>query len=168
MHKSTFPILLILLTLLPLNIAAQKFDINTELELRVKRSTESGKKMIEVYGYGSSADKAMEQAYINAVSGILFFGVEGSEEMGPVPSVLLDKVEAYNSSRKLFNDFFKKGTHKQFAHNVNSHYPYGPDNVKTPKGRRVRLVLIVDYEGLTKYFKEYGFKTTTGDFSEWQ
>jgi len=54
-----------------------------------------------------------------------------------------------------------------FVSKVNSTYPMGADNVKVNGGRRIQILLIVDWKGLAGYFKDAGFKTAISELSNY-
>ena len=55
----------------------------------------------------------------------------------------------------------------KFVEKVNSTYPTGTNNVKTSKGRRIQILLIVDWKELAEHFKKAGFKTAISELSNY-
>ena len=161
--------LLSALMLLPINLVAKKypFAINSQREVYHTRSTVEGKKMLKVIASGKNADAAIERAMVDAVAALTFDGAIGQGEMESCPAVLLNGREVYLQNKSFFDTFFKKGDFLKYVEKVNSTYPLGPDNVKTNKGRRIQILLIVDWKGLAEYFKEAGFKTTVSGLSNY-
>ena len=87
--------------------------------------------------------------------------------MDGCPAVLVAGRETYNSNKTYFNNFFRKGKFLDFVSKVNSTYPMGADNVKVNGGRRIQILLIVDWKGLAGYFKDAGFKTAISELSNY-
>ena len=142
----------ILSFLLPpsINMEAKKypFSMDSKREVYVTRSTNAGSKMLKVVAYGKSVDAAIEQAMLDAVVALSFDGAIGEGEMESCPAVLM-------------NDFLK------YVKKVNSTYPSGTDNVKTSKGRRIQIFLIVDWKRLADYFGGEGYRTTISELSNY-
>ncbi len=167
--KNYIVVILTALLLLPINLEAKKyrFAIDSHREVYVSYSTDKGKKMLKVITYGKSADAAIEQAMVDAVSALTFDGASGQGEMEGCPAVLLNGREDYKQSPSFFDNFFKKGDFLKYVEKVNKEtYPSGLNNVKTEKGRRIQILLIVDWKGLADYFKEKGYKTAVSELSE--
>lgn len=155
--------------LLPTSIEAKKypFKIDAQREVYVTRSTTAGTKMLKVVAYGSSADAAIERAMVDAVATITFFGASGQGEMEGCPAVLLNGRELYEQHKPYFDKFFKKGEFLKYVERVNSTYPFGADNVKTSMGRRIQILLIVDWKGLADCFKAAGYKTAISELGNY-
>lgn len=143
------------------------FKIDAQREVCVCRSAKAGFKMVEVIAYGRNADKAIDKAKMDAVVALTFFGASGTGEMGSIPAILLGGRKEYDNNRKFFDKFFKKGQFMSYVEDVNSGYPTGSNNIKTSRGRRVRIILLVDWNGLAKYYKEAGLKTAVSELSEY-
>lgn len=143
------------------------FKIDSQREVYVCRSAKTGFKMVEVIAYGRNADKAIDKAKMDAVVALTFFGASGTGEMESVPAILLGGRKEYDNNRKFFDKFFKKGQFMSYVEDVNSGYPTGSNNIKTSRGRRVRIILLVDWNGLAKYYKEAGLKTAVSELSEY-
>lgn len=147
--------------LVPISVQARNypFKIDAPYDVVIHRSSKAGTKMVKVTAYGRSADKAIKRAMMDAVISLTFFGASGSGEMESCPAILLEGRKAYDRNRKLFNRFFEEGIFMSYVRRVNSTYPTGQDNVKTPKGRRIQILLIVEWNSLAEYYKEAGLKT---------
>ena len=143
-----------------------RFKIDAERQVFATRSASEGTKMVRVVACGSTAEKAIEQAMCDAVAAISFTGAKGEGEMDAIPPVLKDGREQYTKHKKEFNKFFNKGTYLNYVSRVNSTYPAGKDNIKTSKGRKVQVYLIVDWATLAKYFKDAGFQTTISGLTD--
>lgn len=100
---------------------------------------------------------------MDAVVSLTFFGAFGFGEMEQCPAILLEGRKAYDKDKAFFDKFFKQGVFTSYVKKVNSTYPTGQDNVKTKKGRRIQILLIVDWNGLAKYYKEAGLKTVISE-----
>ena len=148
-------------------IEAKDFDIDAPREVYIYRSAKAGYKMVKVVAYGRKANVAIGNAMRDAVASLTFFGAKGLGEMEGSPPILLDGRNAFVKNRILFNNFFKKKHYMSYVKRVNTDYPTGKDNVKTPKGRRIQIVLLVDWNGLAKFYEESGLKTITGTLSNY-
>lgn len=137
-----------------------KFNINNPISnVTAARSTVPGTKMVEVITYGSSADKAIDKAMMDAVIASTFYGITGNNFIENIPPVLVGGKDQYNSHKNFFDAFFKKGEFMKFVSRVNSTYPTGTNNVSTSKGRKITIYLIVDWKRLEDYFKSQGLTT---------
>ena len=85
---------------------------------------------------------------------------------GGSPLVLIDGVEQYYAHKREFNKFFKKKNYLSYVSRVNSTYPSGSNNIKTSTGRKVQILLIVDWIGLANYYKSLGYKTATSNLTD--
>ncbi len=143
------------------------FNIDRTYNINVCRSTVAGTKMVKVTAYGKSSDAAIDQAMVDAVAALTFFGAEGSGEMENCPAMLYDGKDCYSQNKQFFDNFFKKGHFMDFVEKVNSGYPLGEDNVKTPKGRRIKILLIVHWDALADFYKKNGFKTIISELGNY-
>lgn len=161
--------LFILSLLFSLSATAKKypFKIDSPREVVISRSTKAGYKMVQVTAYGRSTEKAIEQAMLDAAVSLTFFGVSGLGEMEGCPAILLEGRIAYDKNKDFFDRFFKEGTFIPYVRKVNSTYPTGRDNVKTPKGRRIQILLIIDWNGLAQFYKESGMQTVISEFDNY-
>lgn len=157
--------ILCVLLLLPIKMEAKKysFAIDDKREVYVSRSTYEGSKMLKVVAYGKSAEAAIEQAMVDAVAALTFDGALSQGEMEACPPVLIKGREVYEKNRSFFDTFFKKGDFLKYVEKVNSTYPTGSNNVKTNKGRRIQILLIVNWKELSEFYKEVGFKTAVSE-----
>lgn len=170
MRTKTLLLIIMCLYMLPSIYMEAKnytFSFDSQREVYVSRSTKEGTKMLKVTAYGKSADKAIDQAMVDAVAAMLFDGAVGIGEMESCPAVLLDGRVVYNQNKSFFDSFFKKGDFLKYVKKVNSTYPTGSDNVTTGKGRKIQILLIADWKGLADHFKEAGFKTTVSELSNY-
>lgn len=167
MKRTLFLLSICMLLLLSVKMEAKNysFAIDSQREVYVSRSTYEGLKMLKVVAYGKSADAAIEQAMIDAVAALTFDGANGQGEMEGCPAVLLNGREIYQENKIYFDSFFKKGDFLKFVEKVNSTYPTGTDNIKTSRGRRIQILLIVNWKGLAEKFKEAGFRTAISELS---
>lgn len=170
MKKTHFFATLFCLLLFPsINMEAKKypFSIDSPREVYVTRSTTAGSKMLRVVAYGKSVDAAIEQAMLDAVVALSFDGAIGEGEMEDCPAVLMNSRNVYKENKSFFDRFFKKGDFLKFVEKVNSTYPSGANNVKTSKGRRIQILLIVDWKGLADYFRVEGYKTIVSELTNY-
>jgi hypothetical protein len=158
---------LVVFLVFPVQAKKYRFSIESHREVAVSHSTKAGSKMLNVVAYGKSADAAIDQAMVDAVAAMIFEGAKGQGEMGSCPAVLLNGREVYQQNKSFFDKFFKKGCFLKYVEKVNSTYPQGADNVKTKKGRRIQILLIVNWRGLANYLKENGFKTIVSELSNY-
>lgn len=161
--------LLIISLILPSAVFAKKhsFSIDSQREVFVTRSTIAGSKMVRVVAYGKSPDAAIEQALVDAVAALTFDGVKGEGEMEGCPAILLNGRKVYDKDKSFFDKFFRKGEFLKYVEKVNSTYPYGADNVKTSRGRRIQIILIVNWKGLADFFREAGYRTAISELSNY-
>lgn len=162
-------LILSLLMALSTTMYAKKypFSIDSQREVYINRSTTAGSKMLRVVAYGKSVDAAIEQAMLDAVVAMSFDGAKGEGEMEGCPAVLMNGRNVYNENKSFFDRFFQKGDFLKYVEKVNSTYPSGADNIKTSKGRRIQILLIVDWKGLADYFKGEGHRTTVSELSNY-
>lgn len=169
MNKIFYILPLLLVFLVSVNADAKKypFDIDASREVAITRSATAGSKMVKVTAYGRTVDKAINQAMMDAVVALTFFGAPGENEMEASPAILLDKRAAYDENKEFFDQFFQKGHFLPYVKRVNSNYPTGKNNIKTARGRKVQLILLVDWNGLSAYYKNAGLKTVTGSLMDY-
>lgn len=91
----------------------------------------------------------------DAVAACIFTGVEGNEIAGKIPPLVADR-SVYEEHKQFFDTFFKKGEFLQYVKNVNTGYPTGENNVKTGKGRKVGIFVVVMYDNLRKLLEDEG------------
>lgn len=158
-----------LASLLSIQIEAKKypFKIDAPREVVISRSSKAGTKMVKVTAYGRTIDKAIEQAMMDAVVSLSFWGASGFGEMGNCPAILFEGRATYDKNKIFFDKFFKQGFFMPYVKRVNSTYPTGRDNVKTAKGRRIQILLIVDWNGLANYYKKAGLKTVISELGNY-
>ena len=73
-----------------------------------------GSNLLKVYSYGKTYDKSVEQAKHDAVHGILFKGIVGSNGCANQPAMVKPQEQVANQA--FFDDFFKKGEYLRFEH----------------------------------------------------
>lgn len=138
------------------------FNIDDPREVLITGSATAGFKMVKATAYGRTVDKAINQAMMDAVVALTFFGAPGENEMEATPAILLEKRAAYDGKKEFFDQFFQKGHFLSYVKRINNSYPTGKRNIKTARGRKVQLILLVDWDGLSNYYKNAGLKTVTG------
>ena len=167
--KLYFRFIFLLTLLFSLSATAKKypFKIDSSREVVISRSAKAGYKMVQVTAYGRSTEKAIEQAMLDAAVSLTFFGASGLGEMEDCPAILLEGRIAYDKNKDFFDRFFKEGIFIPYVKKVNSTYPTGRDNVKTSKGRRIQILLIVDWNGLAQCYKKSGIQTVISEFDNY-
>lgn len=141
--------------MLSIHAKSYPFDMTHSYEVQIVRVAQQGSKFLKVWGTASSPDKAIDMAMQDAVAACIFTGVEGNEIAGKIPALVSDK-DAYQQNKQFFDTFFKKGEFLQYVKNVNSSYPTGENNVKTSKGRKVGIYVVVKYDDLRKLLEDKG------------
>lgn len=121
---------------------------------------------VKAWGIESNADKAMDMARMDAVAAALFTGIEPSAEakgkgVAALPALVTQ--QQYLSHKDFFDKFFKDGIFLQFIVDVNSTYPTGENNIKTPKGRQVGINLVLHYNELKHFLQENDVLKTLND-----
>lgn len=158
---------LILLLLSDNAVSAKSYKLKLDHTPKVEMTGVASKGyFIKAWGTASNADKAIDQARIDAVAAALFYGIEPSRSargngVAQLPSLM--KRSDYDSNKAFFDNFFKKGSFLQYINDVNSSYPTGQDNVKTPDGRRVGIEFTIDYDGLRSFLQENGLLKKLND-----
>lgn len=132
-----------------------KFDMKHSYEVQIVRVAQQGDKFLKVWGTAGSPDKAIDRAMQDAVAACIFTGVAGNANAGKTPALVSGK-DVYDQHKKFFDTFFKKGEFLQYVQNVNSGYPTGENNIKTEKGRKVGLYVVVKYDNLRKRLEDEG------------
>ena len=127
---------------------------------------QNGRQIVKAWAIAGSADKAIIQAKIDAVSAALFNGIpydESTHGMGVANLPAMITPNQYEENKALFDNFFKKGVFLNYVNNVNSSYPSGENNMSVPGGRRVGINLTIDYRGLHKWLQENGIEKGVGN-----
>lgn len=121
--------------------------------------------LVKAWAVAKSADKAIEQAKMDAVTAALFTGIgfdEKTHGMGVSNLQPLVTDAQYRENENLFQEFFKKGNFLQYVREVNASYPSGENNVSVPGGRRVGINLVLDYPALRKWLEGNGITKGLG------
>ena len=153
MKKITLMIVLLTMCMLSINAKSYPVDMAHSYEVQIVRVAQQGTKFLKVWGTASSPDKAIDRAMQDAVAACIFTGVEGNEIAGKIPALVPNK-DAYEQHKQFFDNFFKKGEFLQFVKNANTGYPTGENNIKTDKGRKVGIYVVVMYDNLRKLLEE--------------
>lgn len=151
---------------LAMSMSAKSYniDFSKPTNVTMTRSASSGKKMVLVEAYGSNVDKALDNAMVDAVRAVTFTGISNPESMESLPSILIEGQKQYSDNKKFFKDFFKKGMFLPFVKRVTDSYPSGTNNVRTSKGQKVSILIIVDWKGLEEFYRNNGLKTQLSTF----
>ncbi|MDE6271390.1 MAG: hypothetical protein K2M31_00080 [Muribaculaceae bacterium] len=121
--------------------------------------------LVKAWAVAKNADKAIEQAKMDAVTAALFAGIgfdEKTHGMGVSNLRPLCTGDDYREHQGLFDEFFKTGQFLQYVRPVNDSYPTGENNMACPGGRRVGVNLVLDYPALRKWLEESGVKKGLG------
>jgi hypothetical protein len=142
-----------------------KFDLNHDYMVVQTASAANGK-LVKAWAYGKNTDSAMDQARMDAVAAAMFTGIQPSAEsqgmgIGQLPP-LVDQSK-YNEYQSFFTQFFTEGEFLNYVRDVNSAYPTGENNIKTPQGQRVGINLVVYYDELRKMLETNGIRRALGD-----
>lgn len=168
MHKFKYFAVLLLAVLAVVPAHAKKYKWKYgERSVEVYTTGQGGgrSQIVKAWAVAKSADKAIEQAKIDAVTAALFIGIPfdpsthgmGVSNLGPLVSA-----EQYHEFQTLFDDFFKKGEFMGYVSNLNSSYPTGENNMSVPGGRRVGVHLRIDYPGLRQWLQQNGVSKGLG------
>lgn len=113
--------------------------------------------LVKSWALDKNPDKAIIKAQQNAVAAAMFTGIAQSQVVGAsyVPPIC-GGPQAYEANKDYFDKFFTSGEFMNYVINVNSTYPTGEDNVKTPNGRRVAVYLQLMYGSLQQRLLEDG------------
>lgn len=114
------------------------------------------KQLVKAWATAGSADKAIEQAKMDAVDAALFSGIApdaSTHGMGTSNLRPLVSEATYREHQDFFDNFFKTGEFLRFVREANSGYPSGENNIKTPQGRRVGINLVLDYPAMQEWLK---------------
>ncbi len=131
----------------------------------------SGGYFVKAWAVAKNADKAMEQARIDAVLAALKTGINAdmaAEGAGVANLPALMTAEEFDKHFMEIGDFLSAGGFLDFVKDVSSTYPKGADNVKTPNGRKVGLSMVLDYAGLRSELQKRGWIKGLNDHFEYK
>lgn len=154
----------ILLATLPSQAKKYKYVLNPPFEIEQVRVAVKGTKFVQSWAVAKNADKAIEQAKLNAVAAMLFTGIAPNDVLGAgvTPPLFSQGMDAYAQNKEYFDQFFGEGVYLKYAVDVNSTYPTGQNNVKTPQGRRVGVYLQLLYDQLREDMIKEGLIKSMG------
>ena len=149
-------IILILLTIVicgsNLSVAKKKykFTFTPPFDIEQVRVAEKGTKFVKSWAVDKNADKAIIKAKQNVVAAALFTGIAPNNVMGcgAVPPLCPEGPDAYMAHKDYFDKIFVEGEFFNYAIDVNSTYPTGQNNIQTPEGRRVGVMIQLLYDEL--------------------
>lgn len=129
-----------------------KFKLNPPFMIEQVRVAKQNTKFVKSWATAKKADEAIVIAKQNVVAAALFTGISPNYEMGAgvIPPLCSQGMNAYYDNKDYFDNFFKKGDFLNYILDVNSTYPIGENNLKTPEGRRVGVYLQLLYDDLRK------------------
>ena len=155
MKRITLLIAMMAMCMLSIHAKSYPFDMTHSYEVQIVRVAQQGSKFLKAWGIAGSPDKAIDRAMQDAVAACIFTGVEGNEIAGKIPALVPSK-EAYEQHKQFFDTFFKKGEFLQYVKNANTGSPTGENNIKTDKGRKVGIYVVVMYDNLRKRLEDEG------------
>lgn len=155
MKRIAFLFVFMIIAFSSLNAKSYPFDMAHSYEVQIVRVAQQGTKFLKAWGVAGSPDKAIDMAMQDAVAACIFTGVEGNEIAGKIPPLVADR-SVYEEHKQFFDTFFKKGEFLQYVKNANTGYPTGENNVKTGKGRKVGIFVVVMYDNFRKLLEDEG------------
>jgi hypothetical protein len=141
-----------------------KFDLNHDYMV-VQTASASQGKLVKAWAYGKNADKAIEQAKMDAVAAAFFTGIQPAMDgqgVGTLPPLV--NQSKYAEYESFFTKFFTEGEFMNYVREVNSAYPSGENNVNTPQGQRVGINLVLYYDELRQMLEKNGICKSLDDF----
>ena len=113
-----------------------------------------GSNLLKVYSYGKTYDKSVEQAKHDAVHGILFKGIVGSNGCANQPAMVKPQEQVANQA--FFDEFFKKGEYLRFVNISNDGSVSGADRLKVGNMYKIGVTVSVQKDALRKYLEQDG------------
>ena len=113
-----------------------------------------GSNLLKVYSYGKTYDKSVEQAKHDAVHGILFKGIVGSNGCANQPAMVKPQEQVANQA--FFDEFFKKGEYLRFVNISNDGSVSGADRLKVGNMYKIGVTVSVQKDALRKYLEQAG------------
>ena len=113
-----------------------------------------GSNLLKVYSYGKTYDKSVEQAKHDAVHGILFKGIVGSNGCANQPAIVKPQEQVANQA--FFDEFFKKGEYLRFVNISNDGSVSGADRLKVGSMYKIGVTVSVQKDALRKYLEQAG------------
>ena len=113
-----------------------------------------GSNLLKVYSYGKTYDKSVEQAKHDAVHGILFKGIVGSNGCANQPAMVKPQEQVDNQA--FFDEFFKKGEYLRFVNISNDGSVSGADRLKVGNMYKIGVTVSVQKDALRKYLEQAG------------
>lgn len=113
-----------------------------------------GSNLLKVYSYGKNYDKAVKQAKHDAVHGILFKGIVGSNGCANQPAMVKPQEQVANQA--FLDEFFKKGEYLRFVNISNDGSVSGADRLKVGSMYKIGVTVSVQKDALRKYLEQAG------------
>ena len=113
-----------------------------------------GSNLLKVYSYGKTYDKSVEQAKHDAVHGILFKGIVGSNGCANQPAMVKPQEQVANQA--FFDEFFKKREYLRFVNISNDGSVSGADRLKVGNMYKIGVTVSVQKDALRKYLEQAG------------
>lgn len=140
------------------------FDSMTNYEVTTMGVGVDGTKIIKVWAYAPTVDKAIVQAKKNAVHACIFRGLPSCETAMATPA-LCPNPNALVTNEAYFASFFKTaGPYLKFVNMTTDGVPSGQDRRKVKGGYKVALYVQVMYDNLRDQLEADGIirKLSTG------
>ena len=154
--KKTIILSLFALAFCAVNVSAQKKKVSREFRYEiVSMGTGSqGTDLIKVYSYAKNEKNAIELAKENAVHGVLFKGIAGSNGTYSQPALV--KPQEKDNNQDFFDAFFDNGTYQRYV-SLSSDGTVDPkDRMKVGKEYKIGIIVSVNKADLRKYLESEG------------
>lgn len=113
-----------------------------------------GTSLIKVYSYAKKEKDAIELAKQNAVHGVLFKGVSGTNGTASQPALV--KPQEKENNEEFFENFFESGTYQRYV-SLSSDGTVDPkDRMKVGKEYKIGIIVSVHKADLRKYLENEG------------
>lgn len=159
-RRNTFAAICCILLMMSISVSGQNKDRRESFkswdnyEISTERVGADGTKLIKVWGYGRTVDKAVMNAKENAVHACIFRGLPSSPNAMATPALYKGK---YEDNADYFDNFFAAGgPYLAFINLTTDGMPSGKDNLKVKGGYKVGLYVQVMFDNLRLKLKEDG------------
>ena len=138
------------------SVSAQKKKAAREFRYEiVSMGTGSqGSALIKVYSYAKKEKDALELAKQNAVHGILFKGVAGTNGTASQPALV--KPQEKENNQDFFDSFFDNGDYQRYVSLSSDGIIDPKDRMKVGKEYKIGIVVSVNKADVRKYLENEG------------
>ena len=139
-----------------LTVSAQKKKANQEYryELVSQGVGAQGTDLIKVYSYVKKDKDIADVAKMNAVHGVLFKGVSGTNGTSMQPALV--KPQEQENHQDFFDEFFSSGAYQRYV-SLSSDGTVDPkDRMKVGKEYKIGIIVSVNKADLRKYLESEG------------